>query len=82
MPTLVRANRRRPSSGGRGVGDAAPYGWLRDEGCSVQRDGCYSLTHTNGARSVPAGLHTLGGGREVNAPWVTRVLSVTLNGCV
>ena len=58
MPTLVRANRRRPSSGGRGVGDAAPYGWLRDEGCSVQRDGCYSLTHTNGARAVPAGSDT------------------------
>ena len=29
----------------------------------------------NGARAVPAILHTLGGGRKVGAPWVTRMQS-------
>ena len=33
------------------------------------------------ARAAPAGLHTLGSGREVGAPWATRVLSVTPDGC-
>ena len=36
----------------------------------------------NGARAVPARLHTLVGGREADAPWMTRVLSVKPNGCV
>ena len=35
----------------------------------------------NGARAVPAGLHTLGGEREAGAPWVTRVQSATHNSC-
>ena len=33
----------------------------------------------NGARAVPAGLHTLGGGRKAGAPWVAWVLLVTPN---
>ena len=31
----------------------------------------------NGARAVPAGLHTLGGGREADAPYQTLELSAT-----
>ena len=35
----------------------------------------------NGARAVPAGLNTWGGGRKVGATWETQALSVTPNGC-
>ena len=35
----------------------------------------------NGARAVPAGLDTLGCGRESDAPWETWVLSVKPNVC-
>ena len=35
----------------------------------------------NGARAVPAGSNTWGGGRKVGATWETQALSVTPNGC-
>ncbi len=41
-------------------------------------DGKRGCARKNGARAAPAGSDTWGGGREAGAPWVTRVLLVTL----
>ena len=41
-----------------------PLRWARNVRCGIWRGGCGSLTPTNGARAVPAILHTLGDGRR------------------
>ena len=64
-----------------------PLRWARDEGCGIQRGGCDSLTPTNGARAVPAGLHTWavnGGGRaagDVEKIGQAQRLRLTYPGC-
>ena len=75
------SDRRHPSSGARGVEDAAPYG-----GCETYAAACKVTCavlprRTKGARAVPAGLDALGGGREAGAPWITWMLSDTPDGC-
>ena len=55
-------------------------------GCETCAAGCAATDEvvsrlTNGARAVPAGLDTLGGGREAGAPWETPARLVTPNVC-
>ena len=59
-----------------------PLRWVRNEGCGIRRGGCDCPTPPNGARAVPAGLHTWGSGRKAGAPRVTRSKSVRPNVCV
>ena len=47
----------------RGVEDAAPYGWVRDIRCGMLCKWYVCPAPPKCARAVPAGLHTLGGGR-------------------
>ena len=74
-------NPPRQSSNARGVEDAAPYGGCETNVAAYNAAGAIPSRLTNGARAVPAELHTLGGGREAGAPWVTRVQSATPNSC-
>ena len=66
----------------RGVEDAAPYGWVRDIRCGMLCKWYVCPAPPKCARAVPAGLHTLGCGRKVDAPWATRVRLVRRNKCV
>ena len=68
---------RCPSSYARGVEDAAPYGGCETNAAAYDVTGVVPSRLTNGARAAPAGLHTLGCGREAGAPWKTRVPLVT-----
>ena len=68
---------RCPSSYARGVEDAAPYGGSETNAAAYDVTGVVPSRLTNGARAVPAGLDAWGGGREVGAPWKTRVSLVT-----
>ena len=77
----LRLTQPRKSSTGRGVEDAAPYGGCESNAAACMATDAVPSRLTNGARAVPAGLHTLGGGHEAGAPWVAWVLSVTPDGC-
>ena len=58
------SNPPRQSSGGRGVEDAAPYGGCETYSAAYDVTGVVPSRLTNGARAVPAGYVSLGGGRH------------------
>ena len=57
-------NPPRQSSNGRGVEDAAPYGGCETNVAAYNAAGAIPSRLTNGARAVPAELHTWGNGRN------------------